>query len=447
MKVRVAGQEITKWENLTLTLRFDSVKSVFSMDMYWNPFDKKMRLVMLPGGYNTVIIVSDNEQVLFTGIFINPSFKSSSKPCLVNLSGYSLTGVLEDVEYSAIFSDSTQINGKSFFYICQTVCNKLGLRVKDNTGGQAKRIITTKDLKADTIIERNEPDREQSIADYLSDLAKGLNIVLSHNEHGDLVLNYNLGDSDAVFNFSQGMPGVEYELSLDGSQMHSEITAAAQAGYVGEKPAPVTVKNPFVAPQSFFNYRTAGINLPAINSKYLLNGSSLQLQVSSMLGINLPAINSKYLVNGPSPQPQVLNVFNVGYRPHSVTQTDTDAPNLEDVANQALADELTAIRLSITIDRWELNNKLVPTGSIVSVQNPELYLFNKANFFIYQITYSGDAAESTATYLCTIPEAFNGKVPTKSIFYGTNFTNFVEENPPLRSDDRKGVLNNHTPNL
>ena len=166
-----------------------------------------------------------------------------------------------------------------------------------------------------------------------------------------------------------------------------------------------------------------------------------------MLGINLPAINSKYLVNGPSPQPQVLNVFNVGYRPHSVTQTDTDAPNLEDVANQALADELTAIQLSITIDRWELNNKLVPTGSIVSVQNPELYLFNKANFFIYQITYSGDAAESTATYLCTIPEAFNGKVPTKSIFYGTNFTNFVEENPPLRSDDRKGVLNNHTPNL
>jgi hypothetical protein len=48
-----------------------------------------------------------------------------------------------------------------------------------------------------------------------------------------------------------------------------------------------------------------------------------------------------------------------------------------------------------------------------------------------------------------VPEAFNGVVPTKSIFFGSNYTNFVDnsDNVNLRSDDRKGINNNTPPDL
>lgn len=413
MKIRVAGIEITKWTNLTLNTRFDTIKSVFSVDMYWNPYDKAMRLIMLPGGYNEVTVVSDEGIVVFTGVFINPSFKSGSKPCTVNLTGYSLTGVLDDVEFSAVF-DTTQTNGKTFFQICQTVCNKMGLAVVDNTQGVASKIITTGSVsrsagqpQSDETVERSDPDRGQSIADYLADLARGLNIVLSHDQYGRLVLNYDIGTGGPLFNFTQGMPGVEYELSVDGAQMHSTITAAAQGDYTGGVADPKTVINPYVAPQGKYNFRNAAMN-GDINGK-------IDRRINAIGNV------------ADDGQLQVLNEFNTGYRPHSVTQTDTDAPNLQDVANQALADELTAVKLTILINRWSFNGKRIPVGSIVSVQNPELYLFNKANFFVYGIDYEGDEEKTTATLNCTLPEAFNGVVPTKSIFYKPNSDNFVPE--------------------
>lgn len=423
MKIRVAGVEITKWQNLSLSVIFDSIKSTFSVDIYWNPFDKSMRLVMLPGGYNQVTIVSDNGQVLFTGVFINPSFKSNSTANLVNLSGYSLTGVLDDVTYSAIVG-TTQTSSMTFAQICQTVCDNLGLRLVDNTNGKSNVVIANIPVaQAESDVTKTDADYTQSAADYLSEIAKELDIVLSHDVFGNLVLNYQIGTSDPVYNFTQGMPGVEYTLSVDGSQLHSTITAASQSDHLGTISDTKSVTNPFVAPQGGFNYRTAAMNEPN--------------------NVNIAGLG---LVKKSPTQPgqlRIMREYNTGYRPTTIMQQATDPPNLQDVANQALADELTAIVLTVKVNRWELNSKIVPVASVISVQNPELYLFNKANFFIRQIDYSGDSAESMATYICTVPEAYNGAVPTKSIFFGTNYTNFVDEsNPPMRSDDRRGINNN-----
>ena len=409
MKIIVAGVEITKWQNLSLSVIFDSIKSTFSVDIHWNPFDKTMRLVMLPGGYNQVTVVSDNGQVVFTGVFINPSFKSNSTANLVNLSGYSLTGILDDVTLSAVLG-TTKTSGMTFAQICQTVCDNLGLRLVDNTQGVSDVIVGNISVaKADSNVSSTDVGYTETIADYLSEIARELDIVLSHDVFGNLVLNYQIGTSDPVYNFTQGMPGVEYTLSVDGSQMHSLITVDSQSDEEGNITDTTSVVNPFVAPQGGSTFWTTGQTVqatPAPPVSSALKGSG---------------------VKGQSVTLQTVHKYDTGYRPTTVMQQATDAPNLQDVANQALADELTAIVLTVEVNRWELNSKLVPVASIISVQNPELYLFNKANFFIRQIDYSGDSAESTALYTCTVPEAYNGVVPTKSIFFGTNYTNFVEE--------------------
>ncbi len=390
MKIRICGIEIVKWQNLSLNLLYDSVKSTFSFDLYWDPYDADMRKVMMPGAYNQCTIVADNGQLLLTGVMHSPSFKDGPVASLVNISGYSITGVLDDSEYSAMcdaIGSGMQTNNTNFLQLCQNVCNIFGFGLVDNTGGKAVAIA----------LSSSEPaNKDQSITGYLSDIAKDANITLSHDVNGNLVLKI-ATNTKPVFDFVSGMPGVEYELSFDGQEMHSFIIAHAQDG----TGAGATVKNVYVAPQGSFNYKNA-------------------------------AINTGNILNAPLGQLQVINEYSTGFRPHSVTQRDTDATKLQDVANEALADELKNIPLTIKIARWELNNRIPMPGDIITVQSAYLYLFSKARFFVQNIFFSGDEKESTAILNCLLPECFNGEVPTQSIFFGTNYTNYAA--PPELPD-------------
>lgn len=383
MKIRFNGVEITKWENMTTSIIYDAIKSTFSFDWYWNPFEKSLRNVMLPGGFITCTLVSDNDELLLTGVLINPSFRSSSTPSLVNVSGYSLTGVLDDVEYGAVFA-TTMTNNLTFLQICQNVCDAFGLGLVDNSDGAATLVTLA---IADVI----KPD--DTIGDYLAQIARDNNITLSHDAYGNLVLNV-YKETKPIADFGSGMLGVEYFLTVDGSQLHSTITAKEEASGTNG----FTVTNVYCAPQGGFNYRTAAIN----------NGN---------------------ILNKPLGQLQVMSEYNTGYRPRLVikSQSDQDSTSLEQVAKQALADELKAIDFTIVIPRWELNKKIVLPGNSVTVTNPELFCFNKVKLFIRQVDFTGDSEKSTAVMHCCIPECFNGEVPKFSIFYGTNYTNFVQE--------------------
>lgn len=374
MKIRVCGIEIDKWQNMSVQLLFNSVKSTFSFDMYFDNQNSDHRKILLPGAYNQCVIVSDGGETLLTGVIVSQSFRSATLPFLVTVSGYSLTGVLDDSPYSALFS-TTQSDGKTFLQICQAVCDQFGFGLLDKTEGEVDKLqpITTSNSK-----------ESESVSSYLSGIAKDSNIVLSHDENGNLVLEV-ATTSEPIFDFTAGMPGVEYGLSFDGQRMHNIITAASQGGAAQL----AEVKNPYVAPQGGLNY--------------------LNIAFNSTIGI------------------QKRNIFTTGYRPTRVIQTDTDATSIQDVADQALADELQAINVSVRIDRWELNNKIVKPNTIITIQNPELYLFNKIKFFVQGVLLEGDNKESTATLDCVVPEAFNGVVPKYSIFYGTNFTNFTPE--------------------
>src|SRR6478736_745465 len=106
MKIKINGRVIDKWANLSVSLIYNSVASTFSFDLYWNPYDKDMRDIMLPGNYQDCVIISDSGEVLITGVFHSPSFKSNSTANLVNISGYSRTGVLQECAYSAVISNT-----------------------------------------------------------------------------------------------------------------------------------------------------------------------------------------------------------------------------------------------------------------------------------------------------------------------------------------------------
>jgi prophage tail gpP-like protein len=238
MKLLIAGKQIDKWQNLSLTMVYDSVKSVFSFDVYWDPYDPNMRDIMLPGAYLPCKIVADNGEGVFTGIMHTPSFDDSPEPSLVNISGTSIPGVLDDCEFAAVLHDkdsassfdSLQVKGLSILQLCQKICNQFAISIVDKTNGAANAII-----------QNTEPFNSSTCTDVLSKICKEQNIVLSHDGDGNLVLAI-AADTKPIFDFVSGMPGVRIRLGFAGDQMHSKITGVTQGGSI----QPQATYNPYV---------------------------------------------------------------------------------------------------------------------------------------------------------------------------------------------------------
>jgi hypothetical protein len=75
--------------------------------------------------------------------------------------------------------------------------------------------------------------------------------------------------------------------------------------------------------------------------------------------------------------------------------------------------------LTISIDRWDLNGKVIRPNNIISILAPHLYIYKKVNWFIESVEYTGNNEKQTAVLNCVLPEVYNNS-PVKSIFEGIN---------------------------
>ena len=372
MTIRVNGVTIDKWCNLSVTLIYDSVKSVFSFDLYWEPQNADLfwRHLLLPGAYNVCSIVADSGEILITGVIYSPSFKSGSEKYLVNISGCSLTGVLDDVEYSAVVKDTSASN-LTLFQVACNCANRLGIYVISKTG------------EANKIISNTNADVDQKCTEYLAALSKDLNTTLTHDQYGNLVIDVPASD-EIIYNFTDGMPGVKMELLFNGEGMHSVLIGKASADIKNNSPQAVTAYNPYVPSIGGANYRNVARNNYTIAKAPLSQG--MQIQIG--------------------------NEYNSANRPGVYIQTDTDPSNLQDFINQKLAEELkTGIVLTIEIEGWTLGDTIPRPPMLITVLSPENYLFQPTKFLIESAEFSGDPKQGTTILRCVVPEVYNNGTP------------------------------------
>lgn len=71
--------------------------------------------------------------------------------------------------------------------------------------------------------------------------------------------------------------------------------------------------------------------------------------------------------------------------------------------------------LTIKVEGWELNGNLIVPNQLITVQNPDVYLYEPTTFFIQEVDLMGNETYETATMRCVVPEAFNDD-PVKYIF-------------------------------
>lgn len=210
--------------------------------------------------------------------------------------------------------------------------------------------------KAGEVFRQIKIEQGQTIAGFLSKICAQKNLVLTHDVLGNLLIAAVVQTQQSKSLYTEGKTGVlSITANYNGQSMHNEIGVLKQQSVSGSNAAEGTIKNPYVSV----------------------------------------------------------------YRPVVKNQSSGDDNNTEDALQNALANELKNIKVTIQQEGWgyiDRPSELILPNEILSVVSPENYIFNETQLFIEEVTLNENNEKQTATIQCTLPEAYNGKIPEKSIF-------------------------------
>jgi prophage tail gpP-like protein len=238
MILKVGNKKIEKFNSIDITLKYDSVASTFAFSFYYDV--EKGSPIGNIGNYARCVIEDDGE-VLITGTILSPTYQDGSVKSLSGISGYSVTGVLEDCQIP-IELYPLQSDGKSLKEITERLIKKFGFGLVIDQGKNFKEIID----KANEVIETSIAEASQSIKAYLATIASQKNIIISHTPNGSLRFTRSYASGKSKYTFESGQPNVSINVVFSGQPMHSEITVVKQADIDGGNAGEATVKNPYV---------------------------------------------------------------------------------------------------------------------------------------------------------------------------------------------------------
>lgn len=215
--------------------------------------------------------------------------------------------------------------------------------------------------KMNSVFDTSTAKESQTVKSYLTELATQKNIIISHTEKGELLFTSADTSKKPILDFdtTKGtIPGTEFSLSFNGQAMHSHITVQKEADAEGGNEGEYTIRNPYVFPKDV-------------------------------------------------------------YRPRVISQSSGTDVDTEQAARNALAAELKNIKLTVSMDRWEANKKIIKPNNTITVLNPDVYLYNKSTWFIEEVSLTGNEKGETAVLTCVLPEVYNGQYPDY-LFKGIN---------------------------
>lgn len=369
MQLKIGNRVIEKYNNVTVSLRYDSVASVYSILVYFSPGDAQDRQTYIPGNFLPATL-SYNGEVLISGVAISTKFSDSSKKNLTPISGYSKSGTIEDCQFPPTSYPLQFKEGPTLKTICEKLLNPFGLKVN---------IDSIVSAECNAPMPTQTMDNDETIKEFITKLAIGKNIVLSHDASGNLLLTRANTSKEPIFNFTSGT-WTDMDLDFNGQQMHNPIWSVGQASIDSSNASEASIENPYVLTHVDFL-------------------ATARLSTLGQSGV----------------------VYQTGYRPRVSTQTTGTDNTTVLSARQVLAQELKGIRLTIKIAGWTLNGKLVKPNNIVTVVNPDMFLYQKTRWFIESVDFFGDERSETAVLNCVLPECYNSD-KVVNVFTGSNLT-------------------------
>lgn len=351
MILKVNGKKVDFFNGFQLDTKYDAVASTFSFVAYFNPDNPDHKELFRPGQYARCT-VEHNDELILTGTLLSVTFNSGPLKQLAAIGGYSLPGVLEDCEIPTS-AYPLQSDGLSLRQIASKFLAPFNITMMVDDAVSAAM---------SSVFETSLAKESQSVKAYLTELAAQKNITISHNAAGELVFTTAKTKQEPILDFTNQ--------STDRRQV-------------------------FVAGQTI----NTGMSLS-------FNGQSLHKSI---------AVIKQASDTDNAAEASVRNPYVPIFRSKVMQQSSGTDNTTSQAARNALGEELANIKLTITTDRWEVDGKLLKPNNIVTVTNPELFLYRKTRWFIESINFTGDNVQTIATLNCVLPEVYNGETP-KNIF-------------------------------
>jgi prophage tail gpP-like protein len=388
MRITISGQNVDFFTSGTITLKLDSIASTFEFATRFAAQDPKHQELLKPLQYKEIQIFNSKDRLVFTGTILNHRFKSNKGRELVYVSGYSKSGILEDVSIP-VSAYPLESRNRSLKDIADRLCGLYGINVLISEQGKtitdvvikqkSKRAASTKstyaDLKAkaNSVFGRTSASPSESVKDYIAKLASQKNIVLSHNEKGDvLFFQPDLLQKPRYF-FTKGN-GVEMTADFNGQAMHSDVNVVRQP-----------------------SDDNAGV-------------STTDVAKNSLIG---------------------------KYRPTTKILTSGEDTDTKDAAKNEVADELKNI--NITVSLQGLLDEIYP-GEIVNVHNHYIYSYAYNRFMVNTITMKFDESSDTTELGLVVPESYSGGPVIRNILY--NHSDEDHHIEPHLNEDNSLYTNN-----
>lgn len=236
---RFKPRRIKNFNDFTLTLNLDSISSVFGVSWLFNPEDDEHKNAICPSHFHEVQVYYNNE-LLLNGNLINQSFSHGAKRELVQIGGYSKTGVLEDSTVP-IANYPLRVSGMTIENTVKRLCKIFDINVIVDSRVKAR-------LQS-IVSEEDDITPTDTIKSYIQKITEVKNVITTHNENGDLVITQIDVDKMPIFKQSYkdgSTPLTELKLSYNGQGMHRYITVLQQADDEGENGGQATIRNPYV---------------------------------------------------------------------------------------------------------------------------------------------------------------------------------------------------------
>lgn len=363
MKVRINGKNIFFFTTGKITLKLDSIASTFEFSAFFSPQKIEHQEIFKPLQYHDVEIFNSQDKLILTGTILNHVFDSDKNRNLVHISGYSKSGILEDVTIPP--SDyPLESNQRSLLDISNRLGGLFGIKTKvfrGLTNLVSTAVISPKGIKEKTdyeslkakskaVLGRTSAGPTETIREYLAKLCSQKNILLSHNEKGEIVMFQPEYNQFPKFKFGKGN-SIKITTSYHGQAMHSHINIVRQPSMDNEGVSTVSVaKNPLVRK----------------------------------------------------------------YRPTTRILSSGGDVDVKQAAKNELASELKNI--VVTVDLVGTFDTLYP-GEIIVVHNHYVYSYAYNRFMIEEITFDFDPKKEVTSIRCLVPEAFTGGELVRNITF------------------------------
>ncbi len=346
---RFRNRTVRHFNNVRINLRYNSIGSTFGVSFLFNPNNPEHKELACVSHFHEAQLFY-NDELIITGIITTQKYSASSVVSMVSLGGYSKTGVLEDCQIPTSLYP-LQFDNLSLKEIARKLIKpfKLKMVIDDAVSGKM-----SKNFKTSTSSSRS------TIKDYLSNLASQKNIIISHDNKGNLLFTESKTKKEPIlyFDLTKETPkGTKFDMSFNGQGMHSHITLQKQADIDGGNAGEYTIRNP-----------------------YVIGGY---------------------------------------YRPKVKSQTSGDDNDTKLSAQRELSNELKNMTLTITLDRWIVDEKLIKPNNLISILAPNLYIYKKTDWFIESVEFEGNTKKQIAILNCVLPEVYNNEKPI-SIYHGIN---------------------------